>query len=92
MWQSATYSSDGNRLVSTTDALGNVTTYSYNAITNVLEWVQYPEDTADTRTEYTYDAMYRLATAACTTDTGLNLSASYTYTDDLLTAIQTPSG
>ena len=91
MTSTATYSSDGNRLVSTTDALGNVTTYSYNAITNVLEWVQYPEDTADTRTEYTYDSMYRMATAACTTDTGLNLSASYTYTDDLLTAIQTPS-
>ena len=32
-----------------------------------------------------------MASAAATTDTGLSLSASYTYTDDLLTKIQTPS-
>ncbi len=85
------YSSDGNRLVSTTNAMGKVTTYGYNAQTNVLDWVQYPEDTEDTRTEYTYDNMYRMATAACETDTGLELSAAYTYTDDLLTAIATPT-
>ena len=97
MTSTATYSTDGNRLVSTTDALGKVTTYGYNATTNVLEWVQYPNDTdgtgetADTRTKYTYDSMYRMASAACTTDTGLNLSASYTYSNDLLTSIQTPS-
>ena len=36
---------------------GKVTTYGYNANTNVLEWVQYPEDTAATRTEYTYDTL-----------------------------------
>ena len=35
--------------------------------------------------------MYRMASAAVTTDTGLNLSASYTYEDDLLTKIQTAS-
>ena len=85
----ATYSSDGNRLVSTTDALGNTTTYNYNANTNVLEWVQYPEDTTETRTEYTYDTMYRMAEAAVSTDSGLDLSAKYTYTNDLLTKIET---
>ncbi len=85
------YSSDGNRLVSTTDALGKTTTYGYNAQTNVLDWVQYPEDTEATRTEYTYDSMYRMATAACETDTGLGLSATYTYADDRLTAIATPT-
>ena len=63
----------------------------YDLQTNVLEWVQYPEDTTDTRTEYTYDEMYRIATAAATTDTGLNMSVSYTYNNDLLTKIQTPS-
>lgn len=87
----ATYSSDGNRLLSTTDALGNTTTYNYNANTNVLEWVQYPEDTTETRTEYTYDTMYRMAEAAVTTDSGLDLTARYTYEDDLLTKIQTGS-
>ena len=35
--------------------------------------------------------MYRIAAAEATTDTNLSLSARYTYTDDLLTAIQTPS-
>jgi len=63
------YSGDGNRLVSTTDASGKVTTYSYHPDTNVLEWVQYPEDTdgtnstTDTRTKYTYDSMYRMVEA-----------------------------
>ena len=87
----ATYSTDGNRLVSTTDALGNTTTYGYHPDTNVLEWVQYPEDTPETRTEYTYDRMYRTAQAELTTDTGLNLSAEYTYDNDLLTSITTAS-
>ena len=88
---SATYTDNGNTLVSTTDALGKVTQYGYNLQTGVLEWVQYPEDTAATRTEYTYDAMYRMASAAADTDTGLNMSVSYTYTNDLLTQIETPT-
>ena len=87
----ATYSSDGNRMVSATDATGKTTTYSYNADTNVLEWVKYPEDTDATKTTYTYDSMYRMASAAATTDSGLALSAEYTYADDLLTAIETGS-
>ena len=91
MQSTAEYTTDGNRLVSTTDALGNTTTYCYNEDTNVLEWVRYPEDTEDTRTEYTYDGMYRTASAACTTDTGLRLSVGYSYDNDLLTSITTPS-
>ena len=87
----ATYTPDGNRLVSTTDASGNVTTYSYNADTNVLEWVQYPENNADTRTEYTYDNMYRMTETTAKLDSTRTLSAEYTYTDDLLTAIETPT-
>ncbi len=87
----AAYSTDGNRLVSVTDALGNTTTYDYDSNTNVLNWVQYPEDTPATRTNYTYDNMYRMATAAATTDSNLSMSASYTYTDDYLTKIQTPT-
>ncbi|MBQ7345962.1 MAG: DNRLRE domain-containing protein [Oscillospiraceae bacterium] len=87
----ATYTTNGNYLLNTKDAAGYLTRYGYNEQTGVLNWVQYPEDTADTRTEYTYDSMYRMASAAATTDTGLGMSASYTYTDDLLTKIQTPS-
>ena len=93
---SATYTTDGNRMVSTTDALGETTYYSYNDDTNMLEWVQYPNDTdgtngtADTRTKYTYDSMYRTAFAAVTTNTGVSLCVSYSYEDDLLTLVATP--
>lgn len=87
---SATYANAGNTLSATTDAAGKVTTYGYNANTNVLEWVKYPNDSESSRTEYTYDNMYRLASAQA--DVGSQtLSASYTYTDDLLTQIQTGS-
>ncbi len=87
----AEYSTDGNLMVKTIDALGKETAYGYDADTGLAEWIQYPEDTTATRTEYTYDEMYRTATVATTTDTALNLSANYTYEDDLLKAIQTPS-
>ena len=88
---SATYTSDGNRLATTTDAAYKTTTYSYNANTNVLEWVQYPEDTEATRTVYTYDNMYRLARTQAAVDTGYTLRASYGYTNDLLSSITTQS-
>ena len=68
-----------------------MTAYGYNADTGLQEWVQFPEDDETTRTEYTYDEMYRTASIAASTDTGLNLSASYTYTDDLLTNMDTPT-
>ena len=41
----ATYTSDGNRLSTVTDAAGNTTTYNYTVNTNVLTWVEYPNDT-----------------------------------------------
>ena len=87
----AAYSSDGNRMVSATDATGKTTTYNYNANTNVLESVKYPEDSESTRTEYTYDSMYRMTGAEAATNTGHTLWADYTYTDDLLTSLETPS-
>ena len=87
----ASYSNSGNTLYQTTDAAGNTTTYGYNANTNMLDWVKYPKDSDTTRTNYTYDSMYRMATATATTDTGTALTASYTYADDLLTKIQTGS-
>lgn len=88
---SATYTANGNLLATATDALGQVTTYGYNVNTGLLEWVKYPENTDETKTVYSYDSMYRTASATVTTDTGLNLSAAYGYTDDLLTSITTPT-
>ncbi|MBR4108919.1 MAG: hypothetical protein IKK41_01140, partial [Oscillospiraceae bacterium] len=84
---SAAYTQDGNRMVSSTDALGNVTKYSYNANTNMLEWVQYPNDTDgtegediwDTRTHYSYDSMYRLTYADVDTNYSSYFYADYCY-------------
>ncbi len=88
MTSTADYTTDGNRLVSTTDALGKITTYGYNADTNVLEWVKYPEDTDATRTNYTYDEMYRLSGVSSLLDTGKTLGVSYTYNEDRLEEIR----
>ena len=82
MSSSAVYSDDGNRLVSTTDAVGNVTTYNYNANTNVLVSVKYPNGES-TKTEYTYDSMYRLVEATAMAGTE-ELSATYSYGSDPL--------
>ncbi len=90
MTSTATYSADGNRLVSTTDALGNETRYNYLEDTNELEWVEYPRDTQYTQTYYSYDSMYRMTMAECETDMGNSLYATYIYTDDYLTKIYTP--
>lgn len=96
MTSSATYTENGDFMVSATDALGNVTTYSYNLQTGLLEWVQFPEDTAATKTQYGYDEMYNMETITAQlyrgeTDTNLDMSVRYTYTDDLLSAITTPT-
>lgn len=87
----ADYTENGNYLEISTNALGKATRYGYNIDTGVLEWVQYPGETEATRTEFEYDDMYRQAMAACTTDTGLALSAEYAYEDDYLTTIRTPT-
>lgn len=97
MTSKAYYKDNGNYLDYTEDTLGKVTKYGYDTNTGVLNWVEYPKDMdgsngeADTRTYYTYDSMYRTASAAVTTDTGLQMSVAYSYTDDLLTAITTPT-
>ncbi|MBO5868547.1 MAG: RHS repeat protein, partial [Oscillospiraceae bacterium] len=87
----ASYTDSGNLLDYTKDALGKVTKYGYDPDTNVLKWVQYPEDTTATRTNYDYDTMYRMAKAECTTDTGLQQSVNYQYANDLLTDVITPT-
>ena len=98
----ATYANNGNTLASTTDALGNVTQYVYDADTNVLKSVKYPNDEANdpnttardgNETYYDYDEMFRTEKVFSTTDSNLALSAIYTYgeNNDLLTQIKTPS-
>ena len=91
---SATYTEDGNYLESTINDLANVTNYCYNEDTGVLEWVQYPNDTTESKTTYTYDDLYRIETASATVPGltgGTALTAGYTYEDDLLTKVQTGS-
>lgn len=88
---SAAYSSDNNHLASTVDELGNVTTYHYNPDTSVLEWIRYPNDTDATRTNYTYDTMYRLIGTSVAINQNSEISVDYTYADDLLTQIATKS-
>ena len=102
----AFYKNEGDLLDYAVDALGNITTYGYNEQTGLLDWVIYPENDDDPDTPnvveptvptyYTYDEMYRMETVTSDlyrgiVDTGLNLSANYTYEDDLLKTIQTPS-
>ena len=91
MVSTATYSNDGNLLLSSVDVAGKETKYGYNAQTGLLEWVQYPEDTEATRTYYTYDELYRNIKTNVTTDTGLAMFTDYTYANDQLTGITTPS-
>ena len=88
---SATYTADGNYKKTTTDALGKVTTYEYDTNKGVLNWVKYPEDTEATKTQYTYDSMFRMSETVCSPSTGADMSAKYTYTDDYLTAVKTPT-
>ena len=85
---SATYSSNGNALVTSTDTAGNVTTYQYDPDTNVLEWVKNPEDEEYNKTVYTYDEMYR-AVRTSLGEVVPSQEVTYTYTDDLLTKIDT---
>ena len=88
----STYTEDGNLLLSTEDAAGNITRYGYNPDTNLLEWVQYPNDTEATRTEYTYEEdTFRVEGVSAAIDENTTLSVGYTYEDDLLKTIITPS-
>jgi YD repeat-containing protein len=81
------YSSDKNHIATTTDELGNVTTYEYDLQTSVLLSVKHPKDTDATKTTYEYDVMYRLVKTSATTDQNKTMSATYTYSEDLLTKI-----
>ena len=91
MESTAAYSAGGHYLVSTTDTLGQTTTYGYDPDTNVLNWVCYPDDPEWAKTTYTYDEMYRQAQATAKIDENKVMSVAYTYADDRLTKVATPT-
>ena len=82
-WYSYT---DSNYISQITDAAGNFIQYSYNENTGLLEYA-HKNDVEGTR--YTYDSMNRVINARALW--GSPGSASYTYADDLLTALKTES-
>ena len=85
------YTSNCNYISSITNTDNETTYYGYDPETGVLLWVQYPGDTAATRTEYTYDNMYRLIETSTTPAQNTEMSARYTYHKDLLATITTGS-
>jgi hypothetical protein len=62
------YTNDGNYIVSTTNTYNETTYYEYDDDTGVLKWVKYPGDTDATRTNYSYDGMYRLIGTSAASD------------------------
>ena len=90
---SSTYSSDGNYLATSTDALGNTTTYSYNEAVGLLNYVI---DANNNRISYLYDRYHSLsALFADTNGDGVFDAAEqgvrYVYDAGVLTQIQTAS-
>ena len=85
------YTADGNYITSSTNTYDETTYYGYDLETGLLLWVQNPGDTVDTRTEYTYDDMYRVIGTSTSPNQNAEMSVSYTYYQDLLTTITTGS-
>lgn len=77
---------DGAFLTSITDTAGNITTYGYDTEESLLLWVQGPEDTEDTKTNYTYDDQYRLVSTSKKVGNSTAV-VSNTYTEDLLSVL-----
>ena len=93
MESTATYTADGNRLVSVTDAQGRITQYDYDTDTNLLHWMQAPGESAETRTSYSYDSLGRLLGATKPNGDGEEdaLSVTYGYENDLLKTVSSPT-
>ena len=83
----ATYTANGDQLASITDALGNTTSYGYDAQTGLLNWVQAPGETESTRTNYSYDD--QMHTSGVSQN---GAQVSYTYSGELVKSISTASG
>ena len=84
------YTADGNYPLVYVDESDQATTYNYDLNTGELISVSSPTisgtTTADCKVSYTYDDLSRVKTAAQG-----NMSVSYTYSGDLLTAVNTTS-
>ena len=83
-----TYTDNGNRLVSTTDPMGNTLSYNYNPALGTLDSIT---DSKGNATSYTYDSMQRL-TGVSLPVLGLYGDAtqkqnSYTYENDRLKTV-----
>ena len=89
---SATYTADGNQLSTVTDERGNITSYSYNTQTGVLEWKRAPGETSVTRTNYAHDSLYRTTSVSRTPSGAAATSVSYGYNNDMLSTISTAGG
>ena len=76
-----------NYVKSETDTDGNTTLYGYNEDTGLLMWIQYPEDTGNTRTTYTYDSKYNLVSTTKHLEDGREVTVSTEYTSGLQTSI-----
>ena len=84
---SAAYSTDGNRMVSATDALGNVSTYSYTAQNKYLLALDYGNGD---RVEYDYDDYGRVTTQ--TYEDGDTVSYQYDNDGALASVTDSASG
>jgi len=91
MTSSATYTSDGNYLASTTDAFGETTTYDINELTGNTESVTAPNNVM---TYYSYDdsGIHNTRVGVKTTTNAFLGSVEYTYDGDRLTGIETYTG
>ena len=85
------YSENKNYIASTTNSYNETTSYGYDPDTGVLLWVQYPGDTEETRTEYSYDEMYRVIGSSASIGQNTEMSVECTYHEDLLSTITTGS-
>ena len=91
MCESATYSSDGNDLLSVTDMLNGTTSYNFDATTKLLSAI---EDANSHRTGYIYDSRYRIQKIYNDKDSdgvadSNEESVLYSYTMNELSGIQT---
>ena len=92
VYAQATFTNSGNTLSTVRDTQGNVTTYGYNAQTGVLNWVKRPGETDSTRTNYSYDSLWRNTSISKQNSNNQTTSNSYVYTDDLLSSLVNGSG